>query len=94
MKLSYRAIWIDADVVGQLARGIGPQICRHAHEVRAGRLELILRVRIAGEKLQRPGRMPTAGVRHGRSTTNRFEMAACRGRSEIRNPGVLAAMRE
>ncbi len=55
---------VDADVVGNAAIGIAAQVVGDAHQVGQDRLELVLRVGVAGEQLQRAGRMAAAGVGH------------------------------
>ena len=56
--------WIDADIIRQIGRLASAQVVSHAHHVGVDGHELVLCVGIAGEQLQRPGRMSSAGVRH------------------------------
>ncbi len=52
-------------VVGNPARGIAAQEVGHGEQIGIIRLRLVLRGRVAGEQLQRSGRMAAASVRHG-----------------------------
>ena len=58
-------------VVGNPPRGIAAQEVGHGEQIGVIRLRLVLRGRVAGEQLQRSGRMTAAGVAMERTIVKR-----------------------